>query len=520
MSSSADGFAGDARFRLMFERSSDAVLLLDTSTNRFVEYNKAALDMMRCSREELSELHPAELSPPAQPDGRLSFEKANAMIASAIAKGSHRFEWIHRSPHRGDFPVEVLLTPIQEGQAPVLLVVWRDVTERKLAEEALRQAQRLESLGVLAGGLAHDFNNLLTVIAGNLALVGARLDRGHEAAPHLAQIEAAVFRAAELTRQMLAYAGKGAFLIAPVDLSRTVREIAELLRVSIPGRVEIASELAAVPAVNADRAQLQQVVMNLVTNAGEAIGDADGRITLRTSVEVLDEPFLASELQGQELAPGRYVRLEVADTGHGMTPEVLAHIFDPFFSTKRPGRGLGLSALVGIVRAHRGGLRVRSAPGAGTTFQVYFPATETAASSAEPAAPLGRTRGTVLLVDDDRPVRRAGRIQLEYLGLTVLEAADGEEAVGVFRAERARIDFVLMDLTMPRMGGYEAFGEMRRIDPGVRVVLCSGWAESDLDARFRDAPPTFFLPKPYRDADLRRMLDALGIAPDALAERR
>ncbi len=500
----------------MFERSADAVLLLDTSSNRFVEYNQAALDMLRCTREELSELHPSELSPPAQPDGRASYEKANDMIAAAVAKGSHRFEWIHRSPQREDFPVEVLLTPIQEVAAPIVMVVWRDITERKRAEAALHEAQRLESLGVLAGGVAHDFNNLLTVIAGNVALVSHQIDLGHVARPHLAQIETAVFHAAELTRQMLAYAGKGAFVVAPIDLSQAVREIAELLRVSIPGRVRISSELERVPAVSADRAQVQQIVMNLVTNAGEAIGDADGEITLSTRTVVLEQADLARDFPGQALAPGRYVRLEVTDTGQGMAPDVLSRIFDPFFTTKRTGRGLGLSALRGIVQAHGGGLRVQSAPGEGSTFQVFFRASDAVAPRAEPSAHLGRSRGTVLLVDDDGLVRRATRLLFQQLGFTVIEASDGDEAVETFRAERERIDFVLTDLTMPRMSGQRAFQALRRIDAGVRVVVCSGWAASELDEKFGDVRPTFFLPKPYNTGDLRRMFAALGIAPDGL----
>ncbi len=508
---------GGIRFRLMFERSADAILLLDTVTNRFVEYNQATLDMLRCSKEELRELHPSELSPPRQPDGRESFEKANEMIALAVARGSHRFEWVHRSPRRSDFPVEVLLTPIQAGQAPVLMVVWRDITQRKQAEEALRQAQKLESLGVLASGIAHDFNNLLTVIATNLSLVRADATVSPAAREGLIRAESAVFKAAELTRQMLAYGGKGAFVVAPVDLSQTVREIAELLRASIPRQIEIASELAEVPAVLGDSTQLQQVVMNLVTNAGEAIGEAVGRITLRTAVRELDAAALAARFPGQPLEPGRFVTLEVADTGCGMGPEVLERIFDPFFTTKRAGRGLGLSALRGIVRGHLGGLHLRSAPGAGTAFEVVFPATSKAAPA--PRAPVrpaaapraGAQRGTVLLVDDEPSVRRSCRLTLEQLGCTVLEACDGLEALEVFRARREQIDFVLLDLTMPKMGGHEVFHALRQLDPSVRVVLCSGWAEADLADRFRDAPPTALLQKPFRTGELKRIFEAVGL---------
>lgn len=506
---------GDARFRLMFERSADAILLLDAKTNRFVEYNQATLDMLRCSRDEMRELHPSELSPPRQPDGRPSFEKANEMIAAAIARGSNRFEWVHRSPNRDDFPVEVLLTPIQPGPNPVLLVVWRDITERRQSDEALRQAQKLESLGVLASGVAHDFNNLLTVVAGNVTLIRASLPREHEVNSLLSQVESAVFKAAELTRQMLAYGGKGAFVVEPIDLKRTVNEIAELLRVSIPRRVQVNHDLAAVPPVLADRAQLQQVVMNLVTNAAEAIGDAEGAITIRTGAVTLDDATISRDFRGQELAPTRYARLEVTDSGHGMTPEVLSRIFDPFYTTKSAGRGLGLSALRGIVRSHHGGLRIRSEPGRGTTFEVFFPAAEQAPRVDAPvhATPprSAKVRATVLLVDDERLVRRTGAANLRQLGCTVFEAADGEEALTVFREHLDEIDFVLLDLTMPGMGGHETFRQLRLIDPGVRVVLCSGWAESDLAEQFHDALPAAFLAKPYRTTDLKRVFDAVGL---------
>ncbi|MCC6332404.1 MAG: response regulator [Myxococcales bacterium] len=506
----------EGRFRLMFEGSADAILLLDTGTNRFVEYNQATLDMLRCSREELRAMHPSELSPPTQPDGRPSFEKANEMIATAVARGNHRFEWIHRSRHRSDFPVEVLLTPIQTGAAPTLLVVWRDITERKQGEEALRQAQKLESLGVLASGIAHDFNNLLAVMASNVALLRRALPKEHEAAQYVSQVESAVFRAAELTRQMLAYGGKGAFVIEPVDLSRTVKEIADLLRVSIPRRVQLSGELAeALPGVRADRAQLQQVVMNLVTNAAEAIGGGQGTITLRTSQATLDGGAVARDFAGQELRPGAYVVLTVRDTGVGMSADVLGRIFDPFFTTKQQGRGLGLSALRGIVRSYKGGLKINSAPGAGTTFEVFFP------STGEPARPPPRAEATppavsaaeatVLLVEDEPLLRVAQRGLLECLHLRVLEAPDGERGLELFREHGPRIAFVLLDLTMPGMGGHATLRALRRLQPSVKVVVCSGWAENDLAEQLRDEPPTAILTKPFTQEELQRALAAVGL---------
>ena len=506
---------GEARFRRMFEGSADAILLLDTQTNHFVEYNQAALDMLRCTREELSALHPSALSPPLQEDGADSFARANEMIATAVRRGSHRFEWTHRSPHRSDFPVEVVLTPIQLGEAPLLQVVWRDITERRRAEEALRQRQKLESLGVLAGGVAHDFNNLLAAILGHIDLTGAALPADHPANVHLDHAERSVQKAAGLTRQLLAYGGKGTFVLQPLDLSRSVREMADLLAVSVSKRIRMISELSdGLPAFLGDPAQVQQIIMNLMTNANEAIGDGDGTITLRTGQVDLEEGTLPPNLLAQDLAPGRYVTLVVRDSGCGMSPDVLARIFDPFFSTKQPGRGLGLSALLGILKAHRAGIHIESQLWLGSTFTIYLPATTSAAPTPQGGAstlPPGRGEGTVLLVEDEEAVRRSTRAMLEQLGFLVLEAGDGREALTTFASHRGRPTVVLMDLTMPVMDGRTAFLEMRRIDPTVPVVLTSGWAEADLFDRFREAPPSAFLSKPFGTRDIEAALRRAGV---------
>ncbi len=513
---------GDARFRLMFERSADAILLLDTATNKFVDYNQATLDMLGLTREEISALHPSELSPARQPDGRESFEKANEMIATAIRNGSHRFEWVHRSPRRDDFPVEVLLTPLPLEQTPTIVVVWRDITERKRNEEALRQSQRLESLGVLAGGIAHDFNNLLTAIIGHLDLARRRLEPAHAARRNLDMMETAVSRAADLTRQMLAYGGMGRFAIEPIDLSLLVREMMELLRASVSRRVVLSCELTATPAtVEADKAQTQQVIMNLITNAAEAIGDGGGTIALRVGPAELDAETAARDFAGQDIAPGRKIKLEVEDSGHGMTPEVLSRIFDPFFTTKQSGRGLGLSALRGILKAHRAGIRIRSEVGVGSSFHVYFQASS--AHAARPVLPdeMERTgEGTVLLVDDETNVRVSLRAVLEDLGFTVLEAADGREAVDVYRANHDRIDWVLMDLTMPRMDGHEAFLRLREINPDVIVVLSSGWAETEVLERFEANAPAGVLSKPFTVHQLQVSLARLGLMGEVTTRPR
>jgi two-component system cell cycle sensor histidine kinase/response regulator CckA len=381
----------------------------------------------------------------------------------------------------------------------------------------VQQAQKLESLGVLAGGIAHDFNNLLTAILGHANLALMDLAPEAPARDSLREIEKASARSAELCRQMLAYAGKGRFVVEAINLSRLIEELAHLLNVSISKKVLLRCQLAEeLPTIDADPAQMRQVVMNLVINAAEAIGDVEGVIALSTGVMQCDEVYLRGGGLIEPPAPGRYVYLEVTDTGCGMDAETQARIFDPFFTTKFAGRGLGLAAVLGIVRTHRGMLKVESERGRGTTFRILFPAS---AKTAAPAA-LGGTRppwrgtGTILLVDDEEPVRVVGTRMLQRCGFTVLTAADGREAVELFRAHRAEIACVLLDLTMPRMDGEETYRELRRLQPDVRVVLASGYSDQEISRRFRGAALAGFIEKPYRVGTLSAKLhEALAPGP-------
>jgi PAS domain S-box-containing protein len=410
--------------------------------------------------------------------------------------------------------VDTTIVPFLDAAGhPVQFVAIRaDITARKEGEEILRQSQKLESLGVLAGGIAHDFNNLLTSIMGNCNLGSMSLPVESPAHPYLDQIEKASLRAADLTKQLLAYAGKGKVMVLDMDLNRLVREIAELLAVSISKKAVLRFDLAQhLPEILADPSQMQQVVMNLVTNASEAIGEAEeGTITLRTSVQNLDRAYLSVALPAIPLVPGRYVILEVSDTGCGMTPEVINRIFDPFFTTKFTGRGLGLSALLGILRSHGGSLKVYSEQGRGTSMQVFLPAAgiseeAEAEAPAETATTLGR--GTLLLVDDESGARAVALAMANLMGFHVVEASDGLEALALFKQRKGEFALVLMDLTMPHMDGREAFLAMRHLDPEVPVVLTSGYNEQEAVKDFLGRGLAGFLAKPYQWSQFQAVVE-------------
>jgi PAS domain S-box-containing protein len=395
---------------------------------------------------------------------------------------------------------EGLLEEIAATASLVILTVQAEQQRHEL-ETQMQQAQKLESLGLLAGGIAHDFNNLLTAILGHANLALMDLAPESPARDSLREIDKASGRAADLCRQMLAYAGKGRFVVEPINVTRLVEEVAHLLQVSISKKVLLRCQLAeGLPAIVADPAQIRQIVMNLVINAAEAIGDTEGVIGISTGIVQSTEERLRDSHLVEPLAPGQYVFLEVTDTGCGMDATTLDKIFDPFFTTKFTGRGLGLAAVLGIVRHHRGTLNVESEPGRGTTFRVLFPASAKTAAAAESGGnpSLWRGKGTILLVDDEEPVRNVTARMLERSGFKVLRAADGREAIELFRAHASEVVCVLLDLAMPRMDGEETFRELFRIQPAVRVVLASGYSDQEIAQRFQNAGLAGFIEKPYR----------------------
>jgi signal transduction histidine kinase len=389
----------------------------------------------------------------------------------------------------------------------------RDQAQAELGklERGVQDAQRLESLGVLAGGIAHDFNNLLAAIMGNAEVALLRAEDETQRT-RLERIGTAARRAGELTNQMLAYSGRGRFQLRPLDVNAMIRETSELLRSSIPRSAELALELAeALPAVEGDPPQIQQVVMNLITNAAEALEDGSGRVTLVTDVKRFAEP---RTMAGQTIEPGTYVRLRVQDDGQGMDAATVARIFDPFFTTKPTGRGLGLAAVQGIVRGHRGALWVSSKPGEGSTFTVVLPKSDRSpsgtwqATQPRESVPPQRFGGHVLLADDEEHAQQATHAVLEELGFDVLCAADGVEALARFEVDPERYAVVVLDLTMPGMGGAEACARIRTLRPDVPVLLMSGYDSSEI-GQLSNEPGIAFVQKPATIRTLSAVFEEL-----------
>ena len=405
-----------------------------------------------------------------------------------------------------DYEARVL--PSGEDEVQVII---RDITEEKQQELRFHQAQKLESLGVLAGGIAHDFNNLLTGMLAQNSLARTKLKRGLPALEHVEKAITSAERAADLTRQLLAYAGRGKFQIVPINLNTLIRENAGLIETALPNRAELQAQLTdQEPLIEADRGQIQQVVMNLVINAAEALGPDGGYVRITTHCGKIEN---AAELNGyttEALSPGNYVVLEVLDNGTGMEETTRKQIFDPFFSTKTHGHGLGLAATLGIIRTHHGSIHVESELGVGTKFTVLFPLAATkliAATTSEPlATPHYDTKLHVLVIDDETSIREVVADILISEGIAVLVAAGGEEGIALYQQQQARIGLVLLDMKMPGISGEETFRRLRALDPAVQVILSSGYTEIEINDYFHNADIVAFLQKPY---DITQLLQSV-----------
>ena len=406
----------------------------------------------------------------------------------------------------------------EHGEIVSSLEISRDITERKRAEDErinlekqILHAKKLESLGVLAGGIAHDFNNILTSIIGNTDLALMRINPESPVIDNLHSIEKAAASAADLARQMLAYSGKCKFLVTSHEINSLLEEMLHILQVSISKKAVLRLNLTRpLPPVEADATQIRQIIMNLVINASEAIGDKSGVIAITTGCMDCDRSYLKDIWLDENISDGLYVYIEIADTGCGMSKDTLAKLFDPFFTTKFTGRGLGMAAVLGIVRGHKGAVKVYSELGKGSSFKILLPASSKPAEifNHEPQKENWKGSGTVILVDDEETVRGIGSEMLKELGFNVLTANDGREAIEVYKTI-TDISFIILDLTMPHVDGEQCFRELRMMNPEVKVIMSSGFSEVEVTEKFVGKGLAGFIQKPYKYSELRDVIMGL-----------
>ena len=489
-------------------------------SGRIVSANRATSDITGYSHQQLLGMNMLD---PCPPEHR--------------AKASEEFEKL-RQTHQGSGEVQIIRADgarIWESVNAVKLTEDRylffiqDVTENKRVQEEVLEmerrlfhAQKLESLGVLSGGIAHDFNNLLAAIMGNLELAADKIDPASGAIANIDKAMKAAERSALLTRQMLAYAGKSVQDVTEINLNNAVRLQEEMLRTSAPKTARLEFNLVDnIPDIRGDYGEIQQVVLNLVTNAAESLESGHGEIRISTGTRYCDQALLSRSMIPDKPVPQTMVFLEVADDGAGMSPEALNRLFDPFYTTKFLGRGLGMSVVHGVVKGHRGAIIVDTQPGRGTTVRVYFPVSQSAHTTEQPGAtceilhepalkpkPEGLS-GTALVVDDELLVSDFMVAALEKFGLKALRAFDGKEAVELFKKASDSIDLVLLDLSMPEMDGVATFDELKKIKPDVRIILCSGYSEEEMLGRFGAKCPDAFLKKPGKLNDLKKLIQTV-----------
>jgi PAS domain S-box-containing protein len=518
--------SSESHYHSIFDTSLMGVAITDKDFN-YIDVNEAFCKMLGYKKEELvgktclaDITHPEDLNDGIEALNKLKNGETDYYIIKKryIAKSGETITTMAYA--KGKF------SPDGEYEGAIGSVMdisglLKAEEERLQLERQFLQAQKLESLGIMAGGIAHDFNNLLQSILGNMELAVVELAPGSEPQKLISSAMISAQQAANLSNLMLAYAGRGFINKKKLNLNLLVRKNADIFRSAASTAVSMElSLLAQLPPIIADEGQIQQVIMNLITNAAEAIEEQPGNIRVTTGVMDCDQTFLAASLLEQKPEPGRYVFLEVSDNGCGMSKDIINRLFDPFFTTKFTGRGLGMSAVMGIMKTYKGALLVESNLGKGTTFSVLFPASESAltAPDQEPVSsqpeispvmdnPLS---GLAMVVDDEKSVLRTCAKMVKLCGFTVITACDGIEAVTKFREHSDEIDVVLMDLTMPNMDGIAAMTEIRSIRPAIKVILASGFNESELSERISGQPPAGFIRKPYSmneiETEFRRVM--------------
>ena len=504
----------EERYRKMAEGQTDAICRI-TADGTYLFVNDAYCRILGKSRDELlgSSWHPVALA-----DDLKNIEEQLRLLSplnpvvtieNRVYLGSRDICWM-QFVNSGFFDNEGRLVEVQS--------VGRDISGRKQAEEdrlileqQFQQAQKMESLGVLAGSVAHDFNNILTIILGHCHILNKEIDSGMTLKEHVKQIEAAGSRAVGLCRQMLRYAGQRTQVQAMVDTWLLVEGAVKMLASAFKTNVSVKLDLKRdVPELTADYVQIQQVVMNLIINAAEAIGDKSGTINVALKKAHIQAGQSDTDFMGTTIPAREYACLDVSDNGCGIEKEIEKRIFEPFYTTKSAGRGLGMSAVLGIVKSYDGALRLTSSPGVGTSIQVYFPLQENVCEIETPQkawfVPSAKVNGTVLLVDDEAAMRVIGSALLKAMGFSTITASNGREALEIYSLRKSGIDLILMDLIMPVMGGMESYRMMREISPSVPVVICSGQSVEGILEDIGSDGCTAVIQKPYKPDQLRDTL--------------
>jgi PAS domain S-box-containing protein len=502
-----------AELQSVFKALPVGVAIATDASCQTIRANEAFGELMGLPQRSAS-LSAAPFGPPANlrvmHDGRelavSDFPMPRALAQNTVIRD---FEQSITRPDGVTLDVITNAVPMRDanGQPCGCVATFQDISSHKQAERKrldferrLLQSQKLESIGVLAGGIAHDFNNLLTGVLGHANFARGELSRGSTNIDHLlAQVETSAQRAADLCRQLLAYAGKGRIVVRLIDLNVALEQTVPLLKLAISKKVSLDLQLGAgLPPLRGDPSQINQVLLNLVTNASEAIGTAAGTVTIRTDRVNVTPMDMLTITASPEMEPGTFICIEVRDTGCGIGAETIGHIFEPFFTTKFVGRGLGLSAVIGIVHGHRGGIRVSSQVGVGTVFELFFPVvTPSTRGTTSPFPSAASNRGTILVVDDDPTIREFAGAVLSGAGYTVVTAVDGEEALAKLRRDTMQFDAVLLDLSMPKLDGEDTLMALRMISPHLPVVLTSGYGEQAIVQRFVGRGLADFLPKPF-----------------------
>ncbi|NPV00751.1 MAG: PAS domain S-box protein [Brevinematales bacterium] len=501
----------EARNKALLEAIPDMMFVI-SETGEILDYKAVNQSDLYASPERFLGKNVRETLPPDVAE--LTIERINAI------KGRGGIETYEYSLQMNGLEYfESRLVPYGDNK---YIGIIRNITERKRAEaeriemeRRLQHVQKLESLGVLAGGIAHDFNNILTAILGHSELALFGLDPFNPARDSIREIENASHRAAELCRQMLAYSGKGKFVIEDINLSTLINEMVSFLKAAVSKKAVLNMNLENdIAGIKGDATQIRQVVMNLITNASDALEGNHGVITIADGTIDCDKETLSKYSFGAELSEGLYVYLEVTDTGTGMDEETMVHIFEPFFTTKFTGRGLGMSAVMGIVRGHNGAISIDSETGKGSTFRIIFPSIDKSMivdeNIPETSPAIKKGMGLVMVVDDEEIVRSTTKLMLEKLEFEALTASGGHEAIRLFREKRDKIRIVIIDLNMPQIDGEETLNELRKIDPAVRTIIASGYSESELNMRFLNRENLNYIQKPFSLSELSEILKSTG----------